>query len=117
MISEIALGHVAIPPEKNARTSRKSSLTWICEALLKGYKEHSQNALTDIDKEYLYDCVRLITYELALRFFADYLAGDVYFKIRHDGQNLHRARVQTQLCRSIEARESQIRRILKKIKL
>ena len=89
----------------------------LCEALLKGYKEHSQNALTDIDKEYLYDCVRLITYELALRFFADYLAGDVYFKIRHDGQNLHRARVQTQLCRSIEARESQIRRILKKIKL
>ena len=51
--------------------------------------------MTDIDKEYLYDCVRLITYELALRFFADYLAGGVYFKIRHDGQNLHRARVQT----------------------
>ncbi|MBR4900995.1 MAG: hypothetical protein IKZ46_08650, partial [Victivallales bacterium] len=53
-----------------------------------------------------------ITYELALRFFADYLAGDVYFKTKYDGQNLHRARVQVQLCRSIEANESKIRRTL-----
>ena len=84
----------------------------LCSALIEGYKEHSQGFLTDNDRKYLYDCVRLITYELALRFFADYIAGDVYFKVRHEGQNLHRARVQVQLCRSIEARENQIRKIL-----
>ena len=84
----------------------------LCSALVEGYKAHSQNFLTDNDRKYLYDCVRLITYELGLRFFADYIAGDVYFKVRHEGQNLHRARVQVQLCRSIEARESQIRKIL-----
>ena len=87
----------------------------LCSALIEGYKEHSQGFLTDNDRKYLYDCVRLITYELALRFFADYIAGDVYFKVRREGQNLHRARVQVQLCRSIEVRESQIRKILSRL--
>lgn len=86
-----------------------------CHALLKGYREQAQGFLTDADRAYLYDAIRLITYELCLRFFADYLAGDVYFKVRDDGQNLLRARVQAQLCRSIEARESQIRKMLEKL--
>ncbi len=68
--------------------------------------------MTDAERYYLYDSVRLITFELMMRFFSDYLAGDRYFKVRYDGQNLLRARVQMQLCRSIEARESQIRRTL-----
>ncbi|MBQ4480404.1 MAG: aminoglycoside phosphotransferase family protein [Victivallales bacterium] len=83
----------------------------LCEAVLMGYKEHSRNFLTDADKEYLYDAIRLITLELAIRFFTDYLAGDIYFKIHHSGQNLERARVQVKLCQSIEARRSQIKRI------
>lgn len=87
----------------------------LCHALLKGYREQAHGFLTDAEKVYLYDSVRLITYELALRFFADYLAGDVYFKVREDGQNLLRARIQAQLCRSIEARESQIRSMLDKL--
>ncbi|MBR0458578.1 MAG: aminoglycoside phosphotransferase family protein [Victivallales bacterium] len=87
----------------------------LCEAVLKGYQAHSQNFMTDAEKNYLYDCVRLITFELCLRFYADFLAGDVYFKITRDGQNLHRARVQMQLCMSIEARESQIRRTLERM--
>ena len=85
--------------------------TDLCEAVLLGYKEHSRNFLTDADKHYLYDAIRLITLELAIRFFADYLAGDHYFKIHHSGQNLERARVQVKLCQSIEARRSQIKRL------
>lgn len=87
----------------------------LCHALLKGYGEQAHGFLTDAERHYLYDSVRLITFELALRFFADYLAGDVYFKIREEGQNLLRARVQTQLCRSIEAREPQLRAMLQKL--
>ncbi|HOG49736.1 MAG TPA: aminoglycoside phosphotransferase, partial [Lentisphaeria bacterium] len=67
--------------------------------------------LTDADRYYLYDATRLIAFELGLRFFADYLAGDVYFKTRHEGQNLHRARVQFQLTKSIETREKTIREL------
>lgn len=82
------------------------------EALFNGYLKEAANFLTDADKNYLYDSIRLIAFELGLRFFADYLAGDVYFKTNYDGQNLNRARVQFALCESIEARESQIRRVL-----
>jgi hypothetical protein len=47
-----------------------------------------------------------------VRFFADYIAGNVYFKVTDEGQNLNRALVQLKLCESIENRESAIRRIL-----
>ena len=82
------------------------------EALFNGYLKEAGEFLTDNDKTYLFDSIRLITFELGLRFFADYLAGDVYFKTIYDGQNLNRARVQFALCESIEAREPKIRRVL-----
>jgi len=81
-------------------------------ALVRGYLREAGPFLTAADREYLYASIRLITFELGLRFFADYLAGNVYFKVKHDLQNLERARVQMRLCESIEAREGQIRRIL-----
>ncbi|NNE92342.1 MAG: aminoglycoside phosphotransferase family protein [Verrucomicrobiales bacterium] len=82
------------------------------EGLVRGYLREANEFLTDEDRHYLFDSIRLITFELGLRFFADYLAGDVYFKTSYDGQNLNRARVQFALCDSIEARESMMRRTL-----
>ena len=84
----------------------------LCEAFCKGYMAHARGFLTDTDRAYLYDAVRLITFELGLRFFQDYLAGSVYFKTQHPEQNLNRARVQFRLCESIEARERMIRDLL-----
>lgn len=82
------------------------------EAMMKGYLREAGSFLSEADKQYLYDSIRLITFELGLRFFTDYLAGDVYFKTVYEGQNLNRARVQFALCESIEAREPKIRRVL-----
>ncbi len=87
----------------------------LCEAFCKGYMAHARAFLTDADRRYLYDSIRLITFELGLRFFQDYLAGSVYFKIRHPEQNLNRARVQFRLCESIEARERMIRDLLARL--
>ncbi|MEM1444254.1 MAG: aminoglycoside phosphotransferase family protein, partial [Verrucomicrobiota bacterium] len=84
------------------------------EALVKGYLEEAKGFLGEADRRYLFDSVRLITLELGLRFFTDYLAGDVYFKTSYEGQNLNRARVQLALCESIEAREGKMRSILEK---
>tara|TARA_R110002096_G_scaffold21252_2_gene69237 strand:- start:343 stop:1455 length:1113 start_codon:yes stop_codon:yes gene_type:complete len=84
------------------------------ESLVRGYLTEAKEFLTEEDKRYLFDSIRVITFELGLRFFADYLAGDVYFKTNYDGQNLNRARVQFALCESIEARESKMRDILEK---
>ncbi len=82
------------------------------EALVRGYLFEAKEFLTEADKTYLFDSIRLITFELGLRFFADYLVGDVYFKTSSEGQNLSRARVQFALCESIEAREGKMRAIL-----
>ena len=84
----------------------------LCSAFCKGYMAHAREFLTDADRKYLFDAIRLITFELGLRFFQDYLAGSVYFKIRQPEQNLNRARVQFRLCESIEARERAIRDLL-----
>lgn len=83
-------------------------------ALVRGYLTEAREFLTESDKKYLYDSVRLIAFELGLRFYTDYLAGDVYFKINYEAQNLNRARVQFALCESIEAREGKMRGILEK---
>lgn len=86
--------------------------TDLCEAFVKGYMARARDFLTGPDRRYLYDSARLIAFELGLRFFEDYLAGNRYFKVASEEHNLRRARVQFRLCESIEARESSIRRVL-----
>ncbi len=87
----------------------------LCTAFCKGYMREAGAFLTDADRAYLYDSIRLLPFELGLRFFQDYLAGNVYFKTKQPEQNLNRARVQFRLCESIEARERSIRGVLRKL--
>ena len=87
----------------------------LATAFCKGYMREAGAFLTDADRAYLYDSIRLLPFELGLRFFQDYLAGNVYFKTSQPEQNLNRARVQFRLCESVEARERSIRSVLKKL--
>jgi len=84
----------------------------LCSAFCKGYMREAREFMSDADRESLYDSIRLLPFELGLRFFQDYLAGDVYFKVSQPEQNLNRARVQFRLCESIEAREHSLRKLL-----
>lgn len=84
-------------------------------AFMKGYLKEAGAFMTDADRAYLYDAIRLLPFELGLRFFQDYLAGDRYFRVRQPGQNLNRARVQFRLCETIEARELTIRNMLERL--
>jgi phosphotransferase family enzyme len=83
-------------------------------AILEGYLTEARLFLTEADYAYLFDSIRLITFELGLRFFTDHIAGDVYFKVKYPGHNLHRALVQFKLTESIEAHEADIRNIIAK---
>ena len=85
--------------------------TDLCQTIMRGYMTFAKSFLTEADRYYLFDGCRLISFELGLRFFADFIAGDVYFKTHHEGQNLNRARVQFKLTESIETREPIIRKI------
>lgn len=86
----------------------------LCQNILQGYLEVTQNFLTDNDYEYMFDAIRLISLELGIRFFTDYLAGNVYFKVNHPEHNLLRALVQFQLTASIESQENYIRKLMQK---
>jgi hypothetical protein len=88
----------------------------MCDAMLKGYLSQASEFLTDDDYEYLFDGIRLIAFELGLRFFTDHLAGDVYFKVKHPNHNLDRALVQFKLTESIEAQEKSIRKMIQKLR-
>ena len=84
----------------------------LCEAVLQGYGAAARSFLTDADYAYLYEAIRLIAFELGLRFLTDYLCGSQYFKTTHPRQNLDRALVQFRLTESIEAQEPLIRSII-----
>jgi len=84
----------------------------MCSAIMRGYMAFAGDTVTDADRHYLYDAIRLVTLELGLRFFTDFLAGDKYFKVQDEFQNLRRARSQLKLCKSVELQESAIRETL-----
>ena len=66
-------------------------------AILEGYLTQARNFLTEADYDYLFDSIRLLALELGVRFFTDYLDGNVYFKVKHPQHNLQRALVQFKL--------------------
>jgi len=87
--------------------------TDLCRSILHGYLSIAKDFLTPNDFYYLYDSARLIAFELGLRFFTDYMEGDIYFKVKRPGHNLLRALVQFKLTESIESQEAAVRSIIK----
>ncbi|NEP56321.1 MAG: aminoglycoside phosphotransferase family protein [Symploca sp. SIO2G7] len=85
----------------------------LCQMILQGYLTVARDFLTTTDYNYLYDAIRLIAFELGLRFFTDYLQGNVYFKVKEESQNLARALVQFKLTESIESQEVALRTMIK----
>ena len=90
--------------------------TQMCRAILAGYLSQASGFLTANDYEYMFDCIRLLAFELGLRFFTDHLAGNVYFKVKYPTHNLDRALVQFKLTESIETQELAIREIIEDLR-
>jgi len=81
-------------------------------AILHGYLTGAARLLTAADLFYLFDAIRLIPFELGLRFLTDHIEGDRYFKVAKRGDNLYRARVQFALTASVEANEHVLRNLM-----
>ena len=84
----------------------------LCRAILEGYLTMGRSFLTKQDFRYLPDCIRLIPFELGLRFLTDYLDGDHYFKTERPSQNLDRALVQFALTHSIESQWDELQLVI-----
>jgi hypothetical protein len=88
----------------------------LCSAILSGYLEVGRSFLTEYDYHYIYEAIRVITFELGLRFFTDYLAGNQYFTVKYPEHNLLRSLVQFRLLESLESQASVIQKIIKSSK-
>ena len=78
------------------------------QALVEGYLSSAGAFLTARERKLLAFSGKLITFEIGIRFLADYLNGDTYFKVHREGQNLDRCRTQFRLVASIENQEHQM---------
>ena len=82
-------------------------------AYSKGFLSAAGQALTEKELETLPDGARLMTLEVGMRFLADYLNGDVYFRTAYPTHNLDRARNQFALVREMEEKRGDMDRILR----
>ena len=83
------------------------------EQLVKGYLEGAK-FLNEAEKDNLAFSGRLSTFEVGIRFLADYLNGDTYFHTAYEDHNLVRARTQFKMVQSMEEQEAEYEAIVAK---
>ena len=86
----------------------------LAEAILGGYLGVAGSFMSEAELRYIPDAARLISFELGLRFFSDYLCGSTYFKADRPRHNLERALVQFALTASIEAQLPALRQLVER---
>lgn len=84
----------------------------IFESFTKGYLESVSSFITPVEKENLPYGALMFPYMQAVRFFADYLNGDTYYKTKYPEHNLVRTRNQLALFHSGMAHEDEMRKII-----
>ena len=80
----------------------------IFKAFAKGYIESASKFLTPVEKENLPYAAALFPFMQAVRFFADYINGDTYYKIQYPEHNLVRTRNQMALFRSVMSHQTEM---------
>jgi hypothetical protein len=84
------------------------------ELYTKGFVEGCAGSLTAKELEMLPMGAKVMTFECGIRFLADYLEGDVYFKIHREGHNLDRCRTQFKLVEDMEKKWDIMNEIVRK---
>ncbi len=104
------------PAAEDEQDLSKVTMHWpMFEALARGYLASAREFLTPAERGHLVAAGKLITFEQGLRFLADYLAGDPYYKTHRPGQNLDRCRAQFKLVASIEEQEGKMERLVESL--
>lgn len=82
------------------------------EIYTKGFLEGCEGRLTPAEIRALPLGAKVMTFECGMRFLADYLEGDVYFKTHREHHNLDRCRTQFKLVVDMEAKWNQMESIV-----
>ena len=83
------------------------------EAYTKGFIEGCGGRLTKREMQLLPMGAKVMTFECGMRFLADYLQGDTYFKIHREGHNLDRCRTQMKLVADMEKKWKELEEIVR----
>lgn len=86
----------------------------LTKSYLKGFLEEMTECLTKDEINYLGLSIKILTYELVLRFLTDYLNGDTYFKIKYEHHNRDRFLNQYILLQDIETKLDEINEFIEK---
>lgn len=78
----------------------------------KGYIEGCEGSLTKTEITMMPMGAKLMTLECGMRFLADYLEGDIYYKIHRPEQNLDRARTQFKMVKDMEEKWEKMQEIV-----
>ena len=84
------------------------------ETYTEGYLSEMADYMTEDEVCNMGESIKIITFELALRFLNDYINGDTYFKTLYDKHNLVRARNQFKLLSDIDKKMPQINEFILK---
>ena len=102
--------------EEDERDLSRVSLSLpMFRAFAEGFLAEAGAALNAREKELLPMGAKLMTLECGMRFLADHLNGDKYFKVHRENHNLDRARSQFALVRSMEAQWEEMAAIIREI--
>ena len=85
------------------------------EAFARGFLNELKGALSEDELLSLEAGARLMTFECGMRFLADHLNGDKYFRIHRPRQNLDRARAQFALLADMEKHQEEMRAMLTRL--
>lgn len=100
--------------EDDADLSKISINLPIFEAYTNGYLATASGFLTPAETDNLAFGAKLLTYMQTVRFFADYLDGDTYYKIHHPQHNWQRTVAQFALLTDMESRFGEMCAIVKR---
>ncbi len=84
------------------------------ESYTRGFFDGCSSALSDAEKLLLPEGAILMTLECGMRFLADYIDGDVYFKTSSSEHNLIRSRTQFKLVSDMERLRPQMQAVIEK---
>jgi hypothetical protein len=108
LVRSAVTGRPEDEPDQHRITVREATFRDLAGEYLHG----AAGWIRDQERARLVDGALVITYEQALRFLADYLAGDRYYPVADGEHNLRRARAQLRLLEQLLALEHDLRLIL-----
>ena len=104
----------ATAAEDEQDLSKVSMSLELFEVYTKGFLAGCGGSLTELELEMLPMGAKMMTLECGIRFLADHLNGDVYFRIHRDSHNLDRARTQFKLVADMETKMDAMAEIVRR---